>query len=180
MFMASSLKLNIKFMWRESYYFARLLLQDTIKTQLLDPKLVQESDYDGSPKAKNTQQHTYKSKRHVWTSACLPSIWIPTIDLPPQRVHCRPYACSNFWVKKKFVTEPKRAKPMVIPKAIASSLSLNQKAVMRSCKTEQDAENGATGPPRRCWEGNVSGFLPTTDPVPAPSNSRPVSISGNR
>lgn len=49
--------------------------------------------------------------------------------------------------------EPKREKPMVTPKAIASSFSLNQKAVMRSCKTEQEAENGGKGAVRRCSGG---------------------------
>lgn len=52
--------LNVKYMYRESYDFARLLLNDVFESQLLDPDLVQESDYEGHSKAKNTQQRACK------------------------------------------------------------------------------------------------------------------------
>lgn len=54
-------------MYRESYYFARILLDDTVKTQPLDPQLIQESDYERSSGAKNTQQHACKVKPGVWS-----------------------------------------------------------------------------------------------------------------
>lgn len=66
--MASGIKLSAEqhtCMCRETYYFARLLFDDPIKTQLLDPHLVQESNYEGSSKGKNTQQRTCKSKPRV-------------------------------------------------------------------------------------------------------------------
>lgn len=53
------------------------------------------------------------------------------VYIPPQSVHCMPYFSSNFWVRKKFRTEPRREKARVRPKAKASSFPLNQKAVMR-------------------------------------------------
>lgn len=84
------------YMYRHSYYFARLLLNDFFKSQLLDPDLVQESDDEGRSKAKNTQQQACKSKACVLIYACLLSVRASVVDLPPQSVHCRPYACSKI------------------------------------------------------------------------------------
>lgn len=66
------------------------------------------------------------------------------VNVPPHSVHCMPYLSSNFSVKKKLRTEPRREKASVTPKARASSFPLNQKAVMRFCttgKTKQGCSN---------------------------------------
>lgn len=63
------------------------------------------------------------------------------LNLPPQSVHCNPYFSSNLMVMKKFRTEPSREKPRVRPKAKLSSLPLNQKAVIRSCTTDDITKN---------------------------------------
>lgn len=60
------------------------------------------------------------------------------VDLPPQSVHCISYFSSNFWVRKKFRTDPSREKARVNPKASASSFPLNQKAVIRFWTTDTD------------------------------------------
>lgn len=71
------------------------------------------------------------------------SLFRHDINLPPQSVHCMPNLSSNFWVRKKFRTEPRREKARVRPKAKASSFPLNQKAVMRFWTTNKDAKERA-------------------------------------
>ncbi|TNN38436.1 hypothetical protein EYF80_051412 [Liparis tanakae] len=90
-----------------------------------------------------------------------------------------PYCSSNFWVRKKFMTEPRRENASVRPNAKASSFPRNQKAVMRQRgrtvrRAEEEEQRSES---RNLWEGAA---LLVRDPLPDPNTSRPVSSSGSR
>lgn len=101
-----------------------------------------------APRKQQTAYFTVleKSLLNWWV---FPSIF----NLPPHSVHCIPNLSSNFSVRKKFRTEPRREKARVRPKARASSFPLNQKAVMRFWTTEEDEQKGKVGSLSRCWDG---------------------------
>lgn len=91
-----------------------------------------------------------------------------------------PYFSSNFWVRKKFRTDPSREKARVTPKASASSFPLNQKAVILFWTTDKERRQVK----RHCTKYKNQSFYELTllvkDPFPDPKSSRPVSISGSR
>lgn len=59
------------------------------------------------------------------------------IELPPHKVQGKPCTSLKLCVRKKFRTLPSLEKARVIPNARASSLFLNQYAVILFCTTEE-------------------------------------------